>query len=247
MKKMLYGFIMIMVVAALAACGNKEDDTLKETPELLPLVAKLTVTNEVEVDGKVEMSTVVTYGDDFVDDANEVIYEVWEEGKKSESTMIESKNAGEGVYTAETSFAYDGIFNIQVHVTAKGSHTMPKEQVIVGEVAEDEHAGHGEGDFHTEGFSLHFMKPEAVEATVEQELTVHLAIDEVELENADVRYEIWHESTPDQHDWADATEVKAGEYTTDYTFAEQGAYTIVVHVENDEGLHEHEEHIIDVK
>ncbi|MDS9473054.1 hypothetical protein [Sporosarcina pasteurii] len=62
-----------------------------------------------------------------------------------------------------------------------------------------------------------------------------------------VRYEIWYEDNSDEHDWVDAKEEKAGEYTALYTFEEAEQYTIIIHVEDEEDLHEHEEHIVDVK
>lgn len=42
--------------------------------------------------------------------------------------MMDSTNAKEGLYTAETTFDHDGLFHIQVHVDARGMHTMPKKK-----------------------------------------------------------------------------------------------------------------------
>lgn len=231
-------------MGTLVACTQK-DEPITNVTELEPLLVELTVTNEVEVGETVNMSSLVTMGDKKIDDADEVVYEVWEEGKKSESVMIDSVNEKEGVYTAETSFDHDGLFHIQVHVTAKGLHTMPVEQVIVGSGGEYEESS-GQ-DYHTEGFSMHFMKPIDVTAGEEKELIVHTELDELPLEQLNVRYEIWHEGNPDQHDWVNAEETNTGEYTALYTFEEAEQYTIVIHVEDDEELHEHEEHIIEVK
>ena len=50
----------------------------------VPISVELTVTEKVEIDGPVEMAAVVTQGDDKVEDANEVVFEVWEEGQKEE-------------------------------------------------------------------------------------------------------------------------------------------------------------------
>ena len=72
------------------------------------LEVELTVTETVEVDETVEMKALVTQGDEKIEDADEVVFEVWEEGKKSESEMIDSVNEKDGIYTAETSFDHDG-------------------------------------------------------------------------------------------------------------------------------------------
>lgn len=244
MKKLWVVILSIALIGVLVACGKKEEP--KPAPEVLPLEVELTVTEEVAIDEIVEMSTLVTIGDRKLDDASEVVYEVWEEGKESESFKIDAVNEGEGIYTAETSFDREGLFNIQVHVTAEAQHSMPVKTVTVGqgEVSEEE-AEHGH---HTEGFAMHFMQPENAEAGQEEELVVQITLNEEPLQNLSVvRYEIWHENNPDQHDWVDTIENEAGEYYSAYSFEEKGKYTVVVHVEDDADLHEHEEHEIEVQ
>lgn len=244
MKKVWGLILSVFLVGVLAACGETEEkEVITEAPELEPLLVDLTVTNDVEVGETVEMSALVTIGERKIDDASEVVYEVWEEGKKSDSVMIDSVNEKDGIYTAETSFDHDGLFHIQVHVTAEAQHNMPVEQVTVGDGGEyEETSGH---DYHTEGFAMHFMKPTNVEAGAEKALLVHIELDETPLEEAKVRYEISRESS-EQHDWVDTKENAAGEYEAKYTFEEAEDYTIIIHVENDE-LHEHEDHVIEVK
>lgn len=247
MKKYISLVWLVLMIGVLAACGNNDDqDVITEPPDFEneQLTVELTVTNEVEVDETVDMSALVTIGDRKIDQADEVIYEIWEEGKKAESVMIDAENEGEGIYTAETSFDHDGTFHIQVHVTAEVQHSMPTEVVTVGDGGEYEESD--EADYHTEGFGMDFMKPANVEAGKESALRVHIELHDEALEELDVRYEIWHEDNEDKHDWVDATEESAGEYNASYTFEEAGEYTIVIHVEDDEELHEHEEHILEV-
>lgn len=248
MKRILTIILAIGLIGILAACGaTKKEETTKETPELVQIEVALTVTEEVAIGETVEMSTFVTMGEKKLDDASEVIYEVWEEGKKEESIKISSVNEGDGIYTAETKFEHDGIFNVQVHVTAENQHTMPIKTVTVGDVeVSGEEAEHG--DHQTEGFAMHFMTPENVESGQEETLTVHIELNGEPLEALSVvRYEIWHEGNPEQHDWVDTTEIKSGEYSATYTFEEKGKYVVVVHVEDDKDLHEHEEHEVEVK
>lgn len=235
----------MMLAAITVACGNaQEEETLKAPPELHILEVELSVANEVDLDEDIEISTVVTYGDRKVDNADEVVYEVWEEGKKSDSTMIESKNEGEGVYTASTSFKQDGRYHIQVHVTAEDQHAMPVEEVTVGDGGNYDDVA--ENDFQTEGFMMHFMKPTVIEKEEETSLLLHLDIDEEPLKDAQVRYEISYKDDK-KHDWVDTKEIADGEYSGSYIFAKSGDYTVTIHVENDEGLHEHEDHLIEVK
>ncbi|WP_342505540.1 FixH family protein [Sporosarcina sp. FSL K6-2383] len=254
MKQKSWIFIVGLVLAMMAACGNEKpkDTAVDEVPQ--PIIVDLTVTEEVEVNGTVDMAAVVTQGDEAVEDADEVLFEIWEEGKKEDSVKMESINEKDGLYTAETAFDHDGVFHIQVHVTARGLHTMPMKKVIVGSGAQDaeghdseEHHGEGHHDGHAEGFSMHFVEPEHVKEEVETDLVVHLQIDGTPLEKARVRYEIWNEENPDKHDWIDATESEAGEYAYTYAFTQAGTYSVQIHVEDDKDLHEHEVYTIIVE
>ena len=238
-------FLFIVILGTLVACA-KEDDIPTELapPELLEV--ELTLTEEsVEVGEKVGMEALVTQGDEKIEDADEVVYEIWEEGKQDESEKIDSVNEKKGIYTADTSFDHDGTFHIQVHVTARGLHTMPKKTVTVGDGGnyEEEEEHHHE----TEGFSMHFMDLDAIEAGTAEELVVRLELGDEPFEDGNVRYEIWREGNPDKHEWVDAEELTAGEYSSSYTFPEKDKYTIVIHVEDDDELHEHEEHEVEVE
>ena len=108
------------------------------------------------------------------------------------------------------------------------------------------HDDHVEG-FHMEGFDMHVTELEDVIVSEQNTLEVYISLDEAELKDADVRYEIWQENDRDNTDWIDAEEVAAGNYIADYTFEETGLYNIQVHVEDDEDLHEHLEYEVNVK
>jgi hypothetical protein len=250
MKRKIGLLVAVFILATLAACGKEEQgikDTDGEMP--LPLEVELTVTEQVEVDGTVEMAAVVTQGDEKIEDADEVVFEIWEEGKKDESVKIDSKNEKDGLYTGETTFDHEGLFHVQVHVTARALHLMPKKEVTVGNGGHYEEAAEGEAEHHHEhadGFSMHFTNPENMKSGESNELIVLLEVDRKSFEKANVRYEIWNEANPDKHDWVDVEESAAGEYTASYTFAEAGTHKIQIHVEDDKELHEHEEHTLEV-
>ena len=245
MKRKVGLFLFLVILGALVAC-TKEDEIPTVVEPTEPLEVELTVTEvSVEIGEQVKMEALVTQGDEKVEDADEVVYEIWEEGKQDEGEKIDSVNEKQGIYTAETSFDHEGTFHIQVHVTARGLHTMPKETVIVGDGGDYEEA---EGHHHdTEGFSMDFLKLDPIKVGTEEELVVQLELDDEPFEDANVRYEIWSEGNPDKHDWVDAEELTAGEYSSSYTFLETDTYTIVIHVEDDDDLHEHEEHEVEVE
>jgi hypothetical protein len=165
--------------------------------------------------------------------------------------MLEANNNEDGTYTAEVTFEEDGIYEIYAHTTARDMHTMPKKVVTIGdvssqEVEDEQHEDSHEHGEHAEGFGMHFVNQEDVQAGQETDLTVHLQMDNEPLEDARVRYEITSDDYPDMHEWVDTEETESGEYTVAYAFEESGSFDMMVHVENDDGLHEHEEHQVEV-
>lgn len=233
MKRIVGVALFIGLLGLLGACNKEEEELITEAPEIFQLAAEFTAPEMADVGETVALKTIVTQGEEKVDEADEVVYEVWEEGEKATSKMIESVNEGNGVYTAETSFDHDGLFHIQVHVTANAQHTMPLVEVTIGDGGQYEEVVHV---YETEGFLMHFMNPEMIMTGEETEFVVHIELNEEALEQAKVRYEIW-----DEH-----SEAAPGEYSAKHTFEKAGSYMIQVHVENDDGLHEIEEHEIKV-
>lgn len=244
MRKKLLLLFTIVTTVLLVACS--ENNT--ESDELVPLEVDFIVPETAEVGETVELKAIVTYGDDFVTDADEVKFEVWETGKRDESDKIDGENHGDGTYTIEYTFEHDGVFEMYAHTTAHNLHTMPKKEIIVGEGGDYDHEEHDHAHgFHTEGFDLHFMEPENIVASEETELMTHITLNEDGLTDANVRYEIWENDDKDNTTWVDAEEKNAGEYVANHSFEAAGTYHIQIHVEDDEDLHEHMEYEVEVE
>lgn len=252
MKKIITPFITVLLTL-LAACGNGEEaDEVEETDELVPLEVEFNVPETAEPGETVELEAIVSYGDELVEDADEVNFEYWLTGNIDDSSEIDGVHTEDGRYTAEVTFPEDGTYEMYAHTTARGLHTMPLKSIIVGdggEATDADEAGEHDHDHHahTEGFHLHFMEPESVQTDDEIDLTVHLHLDDEEMEDATVRYEIAPEGDEENTAWVDAVETVAGEYTAAHQFTEPGTYTLVIHVEDDVELHEHDEYIIEVE
>lgn len=236
-RKIFWLLVSTFLLTVLVACGDDE---------LSILEVEFEVPETVEVGETVELKATVTYGDDMVTDADEVVFEVWEKGKRDDGDMIDALNHEDGTYTTEVTFDHDGIFEMYAHTTARDMHTMPKKEIVVGEGGDYGDVDGENTAFHTEGFDLHFMEPDEPVAGEEIDLVVHIMIHDDEFEDADVRYEIWNYDVSDNHDWIDAVETVAGEYTATYSFDETGTYHIQIHVEDDDDLHEHAEYDINV-
>lgn len=250
MKKLLFSIFVGMFVF-LVACGEDAEES-EQTEELAVLEVEFNVPETAEVGETVELEAVVTYGDEIVEDANEVKFEYWLEGNEDNSKEVEGQHTENGSYVAEVTFDEDGVYEMYAHTTAEGLHTMPLASITIGDGAgashgeghEDGEHNHGEG---TSGFHLHFMEPDTITVNEETDLVAHLQLDNEALEEANVRYEISPEDNPENTEWVDAEESVAGEYTATHTFAEAGTYKVTIHVEDDADLHEHNEYVIEVE
>ncbi|WP_156291894.1 FixH family protein [Oceanobacillus salinisoli] len=255
MRKGFFTIIMLVVIVitivVYSMSGNETEDTVTEDLEELPtLEVDFKVPETVDVNETVELNATVSYSDEMVTDADEVLFEIWQQGHEDESIEVETTNNGDGTYTAETSFESNGIYEIYAHTTARDLHTMPKKTIVVGTGAVDDKAvgnqNHESGENaygkRVEGFVLQFMEPEHVNAESETELMVDLQMDGNPLKEADVRYEIWNDEMPDERAWVDAEEMEPGQYIAAHSFTKAGTYHIIIHVENEDGLHKHEEY-----
>src|SRR5690625_3518835 len=224
-----------LLISLLVACGDDE---------LHILEVDFVVPETAEVGETIELKAIVTYGDESVTDADEVVFEVWEKNDRDNGDMLDAINHEDGTYTVELSFDHDGIFEMYAHTTAREMHTMPLKEIVVG--AGGEYEDEAETMFHTEGFELHFVDLEHPKVGDTVELVSHIQIHDEPLESAKVRYEIWADDAEDNKDWIDASENIAGEYSATYTFDHATTYHIQVHVEDDVELHEHDVYDVEV-
>lgn len=245
-NKVLLLMVSLFVIGLIAGCSDDEQQ-LEDDEELLMLEVDFEVPETADVGEAVELIADVTYGDEPVTDADEVLFEIWESGKEDESEQIDGNNEGDGTYTLEYTFDQDGIYEMYAHTTAHSMHNMPKKQIKVGDVSEDEEQDDSDEAFHTEGFDLHFDEPESVSAKEDTSFTTHITLHEEPLDELHVRYQIWPEGNEDETEWVDADEDNPGEYTGEYSFKESNTYLIQIHVEDDEDLHEHKEYTIEVE
>jgi hypothetical protein len=242
LRKFAIFVLITMFSLIIAACGDgNENDASEQDEKLEPIQVNLEVPEKGNKGEKIVFSTVVSHGEEKVEDASEVKYEVWKVGQKDKSEMIEAKHEKNGIYEAEKTFEEDGLYTVQVHVTARDMHTMPKAEIQIGETevhghseeSNDDHDAHGESNV-----SIHLMKADTIKANQETKMKVHVKHDEKALEEAEVRLEIFKEDQ-EKHDWVDLNEAAAGEYETNYAFHESGTYNVQVHVTKGSDIHEH--------
>lgn len=128
MKKL----VMISALSLLlAACGTGGADSGDTDFVVEELVVEIQTPEQVEAGENVPLLAKVTQGGEAVEDADEVVFEVWQSGSRDDSEMLEAKHVGEGVYEAETKLE-EGLYFAYAHTTARQLHVMPKHEITAG-------------------------------------------------------------------------------------------------------------------
>lgn len=120
---------LVSICGFLIGCGVDQEQEASAEPKMLDV--KLNGPSEVSKDETVIFKAVVTYGDEKVENADDVQFEIEKENAEGQGEMIEAKHRKDGIYEVETDFQEPGIYTVQSHVTAKDSHNMPKIRVEV--------------------------------------------------------------------------------------------------------------------
>lgn len=120
-----------LILLLLAGCQD-EVDTLDNgiMPEVV--VVDIQSPTRFHVGEVVQLEAHVSQGGEAVNDAEEVLFEVWESGFREDGVMLTGKLVGDGLYAVEHEFTHDGVYYMYAHTTARGMHVMPKLELIVG-------------------------------------------------------------------------------------------------------------------
>ncbi|QFT88634.1 hypothetical protein FIU87_08265 [Bacillus sp. THAF10] len=132
MKKLLLVFILAFLLVGCTSAPEKNT-----SPEIIEV--EISMPEKVSENESVTIQTHVTQGEENVEDAKEVKFEIWnvEEGKE-ESTLLDAVHTSDGQYVADHSFREKGVYRVQSHVTARDLHVMPTKQIVVGELSEED-------------------------------------------------------------------------------------------------------------
>ncbi|RSK26106.1 hypothetical protein EJF36_04015 [Bacillus sp. HMF5848] len=262
MYKYIYAGLMALLL--LTGCGESESSPSQEhansnteTDVPILIAVDLQLPEEITVHEEFSLAATVTQGEEKVEDAYEVKFELRAPNEEV-GEMLTGKHAGEGIYTVSATLDEPGEYVVVSHVTARRMHVMPSEKIIVtdphgstekksnddankemGNDAHDDHEHH-----HT-----HFSSEVEVKLVVEPQtsdtsttLTAHVSHRDGLLEDGYVTFEVW-KAGQDKHNYVGANSVERGMFSAAYTFQTKGTYHIIVHVKTDE-LHEHIEHTL---
>jgi hypothetical protein len=148
MKKYLLLTLIFVSVLSISACNNK-DKKADELPEFVEV--DLTVNPEKgNVDEPLVFEAKVTQGDENVEDADEVTFEIWR-SKDEKHEKIKVEHIADGIYSLKKSFQQEGTYYIISHVTARDMHNMPKKVFVVGTPSEPEDPSETKDSMNMEG------------------------------------------------------------------------------------------------
>ncbi|MEZ0480232.1 FixH family protein [Planococcus sp. SSTMD024] len=123
---------LMLLTLLLAACG--EEDSSAGAGEMPQEVEVEFNTEETADPGEeILLSATVTQGTEAVEDADEVVFEVWQSGHREQSEMLEGSHTQNGVYEHSWTVEEEGLYFIQAHTTARRMHVMPKLELTVGD------------------------------------------------------------------------------------------------------------------
>jgi hypothetical protein len=240
LKKFLLVLCTCIIVFFTSACNESKNNGNAESIEIPPILkVDLQVDNDhPNIGDSVTISAKVTQGDEAVEDASDVSFEVWEQG--SDHEMIVGVHKGNGVYAINKKFDKEGLYSIVSHVTARDQHSMPKIELTVGNPSElEDTKNHAHSDHsHAEGNI-------AIELNVTDKLITNKPIlletiatlDGKSITNSIVKFEIWEKSDT-RHEFVETEEVESGVYQAMFEFKKNGTFTVIIHIQN-EALHEH--------
>jgi hypothetical protein len=236
----------IFLIVLLAACGKEE----YAVPELLEVDLRLPE-DKLDPGAEVILEAYVWQGDEAVEDANEVKFEIQLQGVP-DSEILEGQHQGKGIYTAEKQFMEEGIYSITAHVTARDMHNMPKKDLVIGtpsEPTDGEHTEHESEDGHTEhddhgddaqngehaGHShdgdviVDLQSGYEIKVNENTELAVFVEEKGEPVTGAALTFEIWAEGQ-EEHDILESAEEGKGVYKANRKFETAGMYKILVYV-----------------
>jgi hypothetical protein len=135
MKRLLSIFITVLSFSIIVSCSNEKEKAM-DIPKMVEV--DLSINPETgKINQPIIFEAKVTQGNDKVNDADEVLFEIWR-AKDEKHEKVAINLAENGIYRLEKSFPREGTYYFISHVTARDMHNMPKKQFIVGTPSEAE-------------------------------------------------------------------------------------------------------------
>lgn len=244
MKRIVSFLITFATIIALAACNNTNttNDSKKESA---PLKTTLTIPKTAKIGDKIELKVNVKQGGQTVTNAKDVAFEV--KNNATDSDKIVTAKLRADAYVASYDIRDSGKYKITAHISSKdGGHAMSNAEINVSQKAshDDHNSTTGsvtEKHNHHHNVAITYNHKNTVVKDKTVNLSVTLKYDGKTLSGADVHYQVLPQFKDGQPTWITLKETSKGTYESKHTFTQSGNYQLKLHVENNEGLHTHEE------
>lgn len=122
----------------LAGCGTSGEEGPHSMPDGQMIEVDLRVPEEADPGQSVLLEAKVTFEGENVEDADEVVFEIWKQGHREAGEKVEVGHQGEGIYSLEKTFEESGVYYVVSHVTLREMHNMPRKRIVVGDVPPEE-------------------------------------------------------------------------------------------------------------
>lgn len=126
---------VLVSILTLSGCQEQQEDSVFE-PIYLDVELSINPENG-RVNDKVVFEALVSYGQEKVEDAYEVSFEIWRANDPEHENIVVN-HTKDGIYRLEKNFEREGTYYVIAHVTAKDMHYMPKKEFVVGQRSEPE-------------------------------------------------------------------------------------------------------------
>ncbi|WP_342552882.1 FixH family protein [Paenibacillus sp. FSL R7-0652] len=136
---------LLILILFMTGCSYTEGSASGEMPEMIRV--KMMIPDKVKVSEEAALQIQLTQGEQPVNDADHVQFQIWNEQNEPEAPSIEkgmmnadeleargavkASSVGDGIYEVKHTFLEPGVYVVQAHVTSGAMHTMPRAKVVV--------------------------------------------------------------------------------------------------------------------
>ncbi|MCR8845328.1 FixH family protein [Paenibacillus sp. SC116] len=139
-KKITVGIMLALVLVNVSAC-TANTETQKKQHVSSQLNAEIITPESIALKQETVLQVSLTNQNEPVTKADLVHFEIWDakngRGKEG-SQMLPAEHDKDGLYTVKATFEQKGVYYVQTHISVGEQHVMPKKQLIVGDISEEE-------------------------------------------------------------------------------------------------------------
>ncbi|WP_307891746.1 FixH family protein [Bacillus swezeyi] len=138
MNKSFAGVLSLVLVFLLSACSATQSKSYQEEVPPRVISTEFLLPKEIDPHHKTTLKIKLAQGSKALKSADQAVFAISKAASGEQIGEIAAKHEGKGIYSAETIFHENGVYDIQVHAKAGDMRVMPIKRVIVGDVSHQE-------------------------------------------------------------------------------------------------------------